>query len=187
MSGVSLLAAKLKSHSQVWASQETVKLCDSVTVDQPLALENLTIDQFREKLASLIHQTNEQEKTLLKYHSEMNRIKEENDRLKIKLMQKISDKQRVFSAWRDLRNSDSALKTPEHHHSLNPMVHESVNLNETLRNLAQSLVSPFNDKYSAALKVHSESNLLDVSSSTVKSTLVVPFQTSRLQKHFPNH
>jgi len=193
MNGVSLLVSKLKSHhsqhsSSVWASHESVKLTDSIANPEPEEeLADMSVEQFREQLASLIRQTNEQEKALLMYHAEMGRIKDENDRLKIRLVQKnlTSSKLSVFSAWRSLRTTSTVLRTPEHHAAHTVMVHESVNLNDTLRNLALSLASPFNDKHAEALN-NSSCNQLNVSTSTVKSALAIPFQTVRRQKNFPH-
>lgn len=189
MNGVSLLASKLKSHSRqpssssVWTSHESIKLGESIAVE---TTQLLSIDQVREQLASLIRQTNQQEEALLKYHTEMARIKEENDKLKICVIEKnfIRYKYLVFTAWRGLRGNNAILRTPEHREII-PMIQDSVNLNDTLRNLALSLVSPFNEKHALALNT-SSCNQMNISTSTVKSAIGIPFQTVRRQKqHFP--
>lgn len=167
MSGVSLLASRLKcqqSQDPIWVSQENVKLSDSVQSTAP-------VSDMRTQIESLITQTNAQERALLRYHAELSRRVEESDNLKEKILAKnvLKYKYRAFLAWRSLKRSPGIVKSPR--------VHESVNMNDTLRNLALSLTSPLQDR---------NSREMNMSTSTIKSVAAVPFRTARIRhSNFP--
>ena len=166
MSGVSLLASRLQSqannvvHDPVWASHESVKLSDSMQ-QGPL--------DIRSQIESLISQSDAQERALLRYHAELSQRIAEIDNLKSTIISKnlLKYKYKAYMAWRSL----GPTKPP-----ITPRVRESVNLNDTLRNLALSLNSPLQLR-----------NNLDVSTTSIKSNVsaTVPFQIARTRPHFP--
>ena len=190
ISGVSLLASRLKSHAPrkdtvkgdagqgstaapLWASHESVKLTDSVSGDAP-AFAEAPVEYLRANLESIIRQTNAQEQALLRYQQELIRQTDMIDRLEIYIWRKNLEKQkyRIFHYWRKSSSGKpncDALSTPSGKRISTPGVTESVNLNDTLRNLAMSLQSPLND--------HASSLTL---SST--STISAPFKTVRKHK-----
>lgn len=168
MSGVSLLASRLKCQQPpdpIWVSQENVKLSDSVQ-------SSAQAFDVRSQIESLITQTNAQERALLRYHAELTRRVEESDHLKERILAKnlLKYKYRAFLAWKGLKTNPASIKSPR--------VHESVNLNDTLRNLALSLTSPLQNR---------NSREMDISTSTIKSVAAVPFQTARIRSsNFPS-
>jgi hypothetical protein len=163
-SGVSWLASRLKQKQPSAGDQrESIQLTDSAHLSP--------VDQIRSQLESLISQTNAQERALLRYHAELCRKQEELDDVRLKSFeasQAVRLRFRVFLAWRREGQHPS---TPR---AVTPAVFDSVNLNDTLRNLAMSLASPLR-----------EANHLNTSTSTVKS-LSVPFQTVRTRPYFPS-
>ena len=148
----------------LWTSHETVKLTDSVA--SVAAPSNLSpIDHLKHQLEALVKQTDAQESALLRYHAELTRQQEENYFLKIRIIEKnhAKLKYKFFRLWCSLRTAHGVL-TPKRNF---PQVMDSVNMNDTLRNLALSLQSPQRGE-----------NSLMLSTSSIKS-VNVPFQTVR--------
>ena len=164
-SGVSLLATrlKLKQPSLEFPERESIQLAESP--------HRSPVDYIRAQLESLISQTNEQERSLRRFQAELSQKHDYIDELRVKICERTSDmklRYRAFLAWR------RALTSPSTPRTTSPAVFDSVNLNDTLRNLALSLASPLRDQTN-----------LNTSTCTVKS-LNVPFQTVRSRPpHFP--
>jgi hypothetical protein len=150
-SGVSLLAAKLKSHSRqpsesmsassstaLWASHESVKLTDSVAGNVP----NISLGDLRSQIHTLMEQTGAQEKALLRFNHRMLQQQQVIERLRGRILDERVKRSlyKCFIQWRSSVNHDSATPKPEQMHT--PRVTESINLNDTLRHLAMSLQSP---------------------------------------------
>ena len=182
-SGVSLLASRLKSHAQrpaggaadstnpLWNSHESVKLTDSVT-SQSTPFSVARVEFLRAHLETLIRQTDAQEQALLRYQEEITRQAELINKLERYLLHIKSRNQTrtIFRNWRRRNKPISTeITTPEPSRAATPGIAESVNLNDTLRNLAMSLQSPLND--------HANCLLLSTS-----SAISAPFKTVRTHK-----
>lgn len=182
-SGVSLLASRLKSHAQrpaggaadstntLWNSHESVKLTDS-GAGQSTPFSVAPVEYLRAHLQTLIRQTNAQEQALLRYQEEITRQAELIEKLEKYMLHKSAQNQKrtIFQKWRrSSKTVSNEIMTPQPSRAVTPGIAESVNLNDTLRNLAMSLQSPLND--------HANSLLLSTS-----SAISAPFKTVRTHK-----
>lgn len=155
ISGVSILASKLQRHKHVpstmasvsasrestntvqWPN-ETIKLADSMVSAFGRTKEICSVDEIREELKSLIAQCRSQEESLLYFHTRFHHQQEAMEQLREKLILRmrlaaqLKVKVEFFHAWQSTVGSGKPL----------PVIQESMNLNETLRNLALSLESP---------------------------------------------
>ena len=164
VSGVSLLASRLKAHARqpsdsvsassgapLWQSHESIKLGDSITGHPS---DPMSIEYMRCQLDMLISQTNEQEKSLLRFQDQMRDQTKLVEELKARVIKEYRTRlqYKLFLRWKRLvdNNHQNMVVTPR--------VTESVNLNETLRHLAMSLRSPSNDD-SMHISTHSSINV----------------------------
>jgi hypothetical protein len=166
-SGISILASKLSGYKGP-TNRESVKLSDSIAqspspVVTPVILDDASV--FKEELELLIAQTEQQERTLLHFHTELARSRQQSEYLKSSILESRLDAVRK----RQLSHALYMLKyfSKSGRQFINPtLMVESLNLNETLKNLARQLDSPTGD---------------DVEVSQVLSTSI-PFNITR--NHF---
>lgn len=142
-SGISLLASKLSQYRPP-AVHESVKLSDSVTsspyVRSPVVTPSFdSVDTIKEEMDHLIAQTSQQEQALLHFHTQLVHSTQREDYLRARLLYTTANAIRK----RVLAHSLGRLRTRRQEPRIGAgMMIESVNLNETLRNLAMQLESP---------------------------------------------
>jgi hypothetical protein len=134
VSGVSLLASKLSHRKSTSASLETVKLSESTT-----SVFNVpqTKEDFKQELHALLEQSGQCERSLVSYHDHLNMANALINHMRLELFRMYLD--RYVS-----RLKVYAMGRFRHPRSSRPfgIITDSVNLNDTLRSLAQQLDSP---------------------------------------------
>ena len=161
-SGVSLLASKLSAYQRSQSrghgfAMESVKLSDSVAYSPNLRSPALStpifesVDTLKDELDRLYTQTVQQEQALAHFHAESLRAQDEYNYLRARLMWRAVKSIRCRKLWevlwvlRDHRDHESTrLKKPT-------FMIDSVNLNETLKQLALQLESPTAENNSSIL------------------------------------
>ena len=136
---------------------ERIKLTDSLATVVKQRSAHLSVDEIREELISLVDQCRSQEESLLYFHTRFQYLESVLESLKSRLAFKMRENQElkiksvILHAWkRGLKKKTT------------PTIMESVNLNDTLKNLALALESP--------------TNLVDAS---ICSNISIPFRIAR--------